>query len=703
MADPTIVHSNSGTSAVASTAAAFGFTAAAGNLLWLTVAADDYKTGDPIGWTLLSPGGAQETFLGHYVWWKKAAGTETTVTYVIGSATKSTWHVVEFDNIDPTTQLDVGNGTFLQSSAASMTTPTLTPSAGRRLIVATIGSTGGAVTGVDTWTNGLTEVLDTRTAAPVVELGTAWLVMDGTGSATISTTANYVADTPSARTALIASFNVASTATAIPYVARPQSAQLIRDLGESYWTQPRRVSNPALLGTALLEISPPVRQPQPTLRDAGETYWTQPVRRTVPAATAVPADPTLAGTLTARLAPATHADRREVPTQRAYPAPPDPVALIGTGALGAWWSDDNTVAYLAARLRQSDPSLLTPSGQPFDPLLAGTPAQLAARTPATHADRRQVGQQPVRRSVPDEITALVGTGAMNAWWSLDDAAHFGPAQRTRRLDLSYLVAATGPADPTQLGFLPGWLARNAPATHDDRRLYPAQRAALALPDDVLLIGTGAMVAWWGVDDSAFYAWATLPGPSDPNLLAQAPVNADPTLLGWLPNWMTHGEAATHGERRLVPQQRAYISDPSTYPAAPATDPLTLAYGAGGGYWHLYNRIGDLVERREYPAQRAYVSDPRLLGTALLENELLAAGGVGGDRWRRVSTPATHAPRWALRTWLQALEFMGVPSTAIPKAPLIVPGLRTAAVAEPGRRGSAGVAPATRTQPTIEGS
>ena len=142
------------------------------------------------------------------------------------------------------------------------------------------------------------------------------------------------------------------------------------------------------------------------------------------------------------------------------------------------------------------------------------------------------------------------------------------------------------------------------------------------------------------------------------------------------------------DRREVPQQRAYISDPSFYPVAGATDPLTLAWGAGGNYWHLYNDVR--VERRVVPQQRQLESDPSLLDTALLESPLLVGsfrqiivdrrvqprqprwpdlmvqpadplvvgGGVGGDQWRRYNTPATHVdrrqtvrerPRWTVYT------------------------------------------------------
>jgi hypothetical protein len=157
----------------------------------------------------------------------------------------------------------------------------------------------------------------------------------------------------------------------------------------------------------------------------------------------------------------------------------------------------------------------------------------------------------------------------------------------------------------------------------------------------------------------------------------------------------HRLAGAYVDRREMPQQRGYLSDPSFYPTTATIDPLTVAWGAGGTYWLLYNTPALQVDRRESPQQRRYVSDPSLLLTALLENELLGsadatrryrtwfaavhsqkpevhpsdpsllasgtdplalAGGVGGDIWRRFSTPATHddrretaaqPPRWSL--------------------------------------------------------
>jgi hypothetical protein len=174
-------------------------------------------------------------------------------------------------------------------------------------------------------------------------------------------------------------------------------------------------------------------------------------------------------------------------------------------------------------------------------------------------------------------------------------------------------------------------------------------------------------------------------PQQPQREAYSPGLLDTALLEGPLVWIRPPQYVV--DRREVPQQRAYVSDPSFYSVA-GVDPLTVAWGAGGNYWHLYNDVR--VERRLVPQQRQLESDPNLLLTALLESPLLVGsfrqiivdrrvqprqlrwpdlmleladplvvgGGVGGDRWRRYNTPATHVdrrqtvrerPRWTVYT------------------------------------------------------
>lgn len=215
MADPSLTNSATGTSAVATTTATFGFTATANRLLVLVVGSDDYKTGDPTGYTL-STGCSQQTYLGHYLWWKIAAGSETSVQYTIGSASKSAWAVLEFDNIATASSLDTSNGQLTATSGGSYTTPAVTPSTGARFAIATIGGSNSSdLTGLSAWINSYTEVADIgHTGSGTRDLiGVATKVITGDGSTTTQGGADFDGiNDPQARTGIIAVFKVASAA-----------------------------------------------------------------------------------------------------------------------------------------------------------------------------------------------------------------------------------------------------------------------------------------------------------------------------------------------------------------------------------------------------------------------------------------------------------------------------------------------------------
>jgi hypothetical protein len=271
--------------------------------------------------------------------------------------------------------------------------------------------------------------------------------------------------------------------------------------------------------------------------------------------------------------------------------------------------------------------------------------------------------QLVDQSTPPMTT--VGTGQLLAWWGIDDAAHH-LAQRT-----SYTVPAGPPPadlDPTASG-LPDW--------------YLTWRRDL-----------------WARLPAIFADQSSPPGQLDPTMAAYLPLR---TASTW------------PGDRRLIPRQQPLISDPSTYPAAPVLDPLTVAYGVGGLIWQALNRAATHDDRRAVPAQKDLRSDPSLLTRALLESPfsdaagalagrrawytdrrlvpgqrtyrevplgpadpLLVAGAVGGALWQRRNTAATHRGRWVLRQWWQQLLYAGSP---------VVPTTRGAMYGAPGSVGS----------------
>lgn len=166
----------------------FSPAATAGNTLVFIYGGDDYVTlaNRPSGFT--EPTGArQETFLGHYVWYKVATGGETTVSATPNAG--ATFGVIGLE-IAGVGALDVSNGTLSASSGTTMTTPTVTPTAGGRYAVGSIGGSLSSAfnTGMGSWTNSYTEQADVAT---VLGAGTR----DNVGVATLSLTADGVTGT----------------------------------------------------------------------------------------------------------------------------------------------------------------------------------------------------------------------------------------------------------------------------------------------------------------------------------------------------------------------------------------------------------------------------------------------------------------------------------------------------------------------------
>ncbi|MCW2900240.1 MAG: hypothetical protein JWO67_2505, partial [Streptosporangiaceae bacterium] len=123
---PSLVQSATGAhnTGLATVTASWSTPATAGNTLVVIVGSDDYRTagGIPSGFTE-STGCAQQTNLGHYVWWKIAAGGETSATYTIGSASTSCWEFLEYSGLDTSAPYDISAGQFIASGSATYTTP----------------------------------------------------------------------------------------------------------------------------------------------------------------------------------------------------------------------------------------------------------------------------------------------------------------------------------------------------------------------------------------------------------------------------------------------------------------------------------------------------------------------------------------------------------------------------------------------------
>lgn len=188
----------------------FDSPAAAGNTIVVIYGGDDYVTSGnkPSGFT--EPTGArQETFLGHYVWYKVAAGGETTVSFTLsGPAT----HAIIALELSGVGALNTSNGTLSQSAGTTMTTPAVTPTAGARFAVATIGGSLNAAfnTGMGSWTNSYAEQADVATTLGSgtrdnIAVATLSFTADGTSSTSTGVTWDN-AVTPQARTGIILVF-----------------------------------------------------------------------------------------------------------------------------------------------------------------------------------------------------------------------------------------------------------------------------------------------------------------------------------------------------------------------------------------------------------------------------------------------------------------------------------------------------------------
>jgi hypothetical protein len=212
----TLVQSNEGTSTLATTSPTFASTPTAGNLIILKFASDDYNATPNTGWTQ-STGMEQQTFHGGYIWWQISTGAQPP-SYTIGSATNSAWILEEWSGNDPS-PYDTSNGTFAQSSGLTQATPTITPSAGERLLCVAMGgslaSTNVSAVTVS-WSNSFTTIRDTgnsTTSGTSDWIGAGYRLVTGDGATGYTTTGTISGITPyQSRSGLIISFKAAPVA-----------------------------------------------------------------------------------------------------------------------------------------------------------------------------------------------------------------------------------------------------------------------------------------------------------------------------------------------------------------------------------------------------------------------------------------------------------------------------------------------------------
>ena len=192
-----------------------------GNEIIITIASDAYFNAGPSGFN--EPEGArQEQYLGHYLWHKTAAGGETQFTATPQVNCTAVWAIYEVSGLSGMGSLIASDGqSVVGGGIASYTTPSLTMSAGERFVLAAIGgSLSAALTEMNSWTQGFTEVSDQRT---VLSSGTR----DGLGVATrqgiftngqvVDTSATWSGGVrPESRTSIIVAFNIGAPDTTPP-------------------------------------------------------------------------------------------------------------------------------------------------------------------------------------------------------------------------------------------------------------------------------------------------------------------------------------------------------------------------------------------------------------------------------------------------------------------------------------------------------
>ncbi len=367
MSDPVASLVASGESSTATTTVTFS-AQTAGTVLVLATAADDYATGTPSGWTACIA--EQQTFHGLNVWRKVSTGSETSVAYTIGSATKSAYCLIVVTDCDTSDLVDVAVGAYDQSSGNTYTGPAASTTSGRRISLAVIGGSLSSATipSISAWTDGYTSVgAGSTSATPGLIAAVAALVLDG-GSST-STTANYGAASPQARSGATVVLRASSGAASHTGIA---AALLVVGLTASSLTGLSATARPAAL--ALSGIAPVVTNvlvidgtgPAALAIAALTAQASYGLTATAtPAALALgtpPASSSTAAPTTATATPAATAWAgvpAQASTANAHAATPAAIAWVGLSATGA-----TSEAFIPVRV--------TLTGTPWAPTLTGT-------------------------------------------------------------------------------------------------------------------------------------------------------------------------------------------------------------------------------------------------------------------------------------------------------------------------------------------
>lgn len=190
-----------------------------GSIVVLVFVSDAYNGSPDSGWTQ-SAEMEQQTNHGSYLWWRPTDGGESSFTYTVGSAARTTWVLTELPGLS-VLPYDASEGQLQVSSASAYSTPAITPTAGDRLLVAVLG--GNLATGAELGAPGNWGVLGGSTSFstagsiggeasnPSLCVGVATLAVTANGSTSYSTSAEWTGSANS-ETGLIIAFKVATPA-----------------------------------------------------------------------------------------------------------------------------------------------------------------------------------------------------------------------------------------------------------------------------------------------------------------------------------------------------------------------------------------------------------------------------------------------------------------------------------------------------------
>jgi len=234
VADPTPVELTGNISSTATTTVSFT-AQAAGVVLILSVASDDYRTTSGSGrpestsWTFLD---GQEGNLGHYVWYKISVGSETSVQYTIGSATRSAYTLIALDNMDASPLgVTAKNATAVTSLTSPQNIASVTPTAGSRwCVVGSVGTTGNGTQGPYTWGGSYTKLSERYNTAgyrPGTTVATRTLDGGSSVTGTIAFTAGGATDQ---MMSIISAWKVAVTGSnfSFPFRRNPSRGLIMR-------------------------------------------------------------------------------------------------------------------------------------------------------------------------------------------------------------------------------------------------------------------------------------------------------------------------------------------------------------------------------------------------------------------------------------------------------------------------------------------